>query len=80
MSATDYTSSEIGDLIRENASLKAELEEKKGIWVMDNGYSSDRVFLCKELAEALRQRGHWVPADPSGPDIIIAIARALDRA
>ena len=76
MTSDEY--SEFERRFKEIAELKALLDEKKGIWVMDNGYSSDRVFLCKEIAESLKQRGHWVPRDPSSGDLIIAIAKALD--
>lgn len=55
------------------------LETKKGAWTMENGYSSDRAFLCKEIGEGLKQRGFWVPKDHSSADIITAIFMALEK-
>lgn len=42
-------------------------------------YSDDRLALAQEIMETLKKRGYWVPALWSGPDIITAVAMALDR-
>lgn len=41
-------------------------------------YSDDRLSLAQELAEGLKKRGHWVPKNEAGPDLITAVFRALD--
>ena len=41
-------------------------------------YSDDRLSLAQEIAATLRQRGHWVPKEWAGPDLITAVAAALD--
>lgn len=41
-------------------------------------YSDDRLSLAQEIAETLKSRGHWVPANYAGPDLIMAVGKALD--
>lgn len=41
-------------------------------------YSDDRESLALELRETLRTRGHWVREGDAGPDLITAVAKALD--
>jgi hypothetical protein len=44
----------------------------------NNQYSEDRLSLALEIAETLKTRGYWVPKEYAGPDLILAIAMALD--
>lgn len=42
-------------------------------------YSDDRLSLAQEIKETLESRGFWVPKDWAGPDLIMAVAKALDK-
>lgn len=41
-------------------------------------YSEDRISLAQEIAETLRNNGCWVPKDWAGPDLIMAVGKALE--
>jgi hypothetical protein len=41
-------------------------------------YSDDRLAITQEIAEGLKMRGHWVPSDTAGPDLITAIFKAIE--
>lgn len=45
---------------------------------MERRYGQQRVSLCQELRGVLEIRGHWVPDDWAGADMITAFALALD--
>lgn len=42
-------------------------------------YSDDRLSLAQEIAETLMARGHWVPKEFAGPDLITAVGQALEK-
>ncbi len=42
-------------------------------------YSDDRKSICNEIAETLKSRGKWVPKNQHGPDLIMAVGKALDE-
>lgn len=46
---------------------------------LSEGRSEDRLSLAQEIVETLRSRGHWVPHDWAGPDLINAVGMALDK-
>ena len=46
---------------------------------MEEDVDARRRAMAQEIADTLRQRGHWVPADPNSSDLILAVGRAFDK-
>lgn len=45
---------------------------------MTRTYSDDRLSITQEIAEGLKTRGFWIPAETAGPDLITAIFKAIE--
>lgn len=59
--------------------LQTELKERTPISGGDQKYSNDRHSLAVEIKETLEAHGHWVPENFVGPDLIMAIGKALEK-